>query len=694
MALLKPLVFDGARGVNRQLETGDTLHLAGSVLFAGPVGFNGVTPALPQVVGGNWGQSLDRLIRGLAVLGLVQDGRPTSWMDGVNATALLGAVGPYEPGRLIVGSTGGWMPLDQPAAVPGVIQVPTSHAGLPETSPVTGLAMRTLAYSPILAYGAVAPVTTPLAGALWMDTTAGELKVFTGTVWASVLGGGVAALLQTLTAAGNGAVLVADGGGGVRSIAPPAGATGGRVLAYGGSGVGAFIDLVSMGLQPPWPAGVSATDPIPTGGGRPPGATEAIWCNPAGGAETIGFWDEAALQWKTAYVNNPVLNRLAELRTALAPGDLITFKGGQVDRLSLGSQGTSLVVDAGELKWHDRFSTAATAPSTALDGDLWLDSSTSRVSVRQGGRWLAINDVQRFAGINGSGQSIRAGQPLVHGAANWQLAGPSTAMGSAVAIALEDALPGGQVAAGIEGVITLREAQWAGVIDNAEPHALVAGLTAGRDYYVSSTAAGQLTTKPAGSSGVAVGTALSSTQLLLRSGLLRDAALPARAHVGATPPPARPGELWWNTVTGELMVLFDDGTSTQWVSASPDNLRGSTTTPGGGTGGGGVGGLCVTALEAIDFVSDPLTAAIRVTHSDGTDTTLRIRGAGGTVVTMADNQTLVIDAGGSRVPPSNAATGGGATGGGATPAGAFLLPGPGVLVNTTNQIIGLDEGSF
>jgi len=31
-----------------------------------------------------------------------------------------------------------------------------------------------------------------------------------------------------------------------------------------------------------------------------------------------------------------------------------------------------------------------------------------------------------------------------------------------------------------------------------------------------------------------------------------------------------PGDLWWSTVEGRLYVFYDDGTSSQWVAATPE----------------------------------------------------------------------------------------------------------------------------
>lgn len=42
-------------------------------------------------------------------------------------------------------------------------------------------------------------------------------------------------------------------------------------------------------------------------------------------------------------------------------------------------------------------------------------------------------------------------------------------------------------------------------------------------------------------------------------------------YIGSTPPAGVPVEsLWWDSELGRLFILYDDGTSTQWVDASPD----------------------------------------------------------------------------------------------------------------------------
>jgi hypothetical protein len=69
----------------------------------------------------------------------------------------------------------------------------------------------------------------------------------------------------------------------------------------------------------------------------------------------------------------------------------------------------------------------------------------------------------------------------------------------------------------------------------------------------------------------------------------------------------------------------------------------------------------VADLEVIDWAPDPRAAAIRMFYADGSVGDLRIRGAGGTVVTMSDNHTMVIDSASSPAPDG--------TGGGQLPAG-------------------------
>ena len=53
-----------------------------------------------------------------------------------------------------------------------------------------------------------------------------------------------------------------------------------------------------------------------------------------------------------------------------------------------------------------------------------------------------------------------------------------------------------------------------------------------------------------------------------------------RVYIGSTPPPgAVPGTLWWrDDPDGDFYILYDDGSSVQWVSTTKPGLGG----PGGG----------------------------------------------------------------------------------------------------------------
>jgi hypothetical protein len=707
MALQKPLVFDSVRGVPRALDPGDALHLPGDLRLGGQVGFYGITPGPQPQVAGSWGQTLDQLVNALALLGLISDKRPTNWQSGINSLSSASAVGPYEPGRLIIGSITGWMQLDQPAAVPGVIQAVTAHAGAVETNPVSGLPTRQLAYSPLLSYGATPPATAALTGALWFDTGASALKVWDGSGWHDVQPALLGALAGVLAGAAPGALLSADGTGGVELLTPGAGREG-RVMVIDRSERGQFIELVVVGPAAPWANGQSAYGPAPNGN-RPAGVHQAIWGNTSLGSETIGFWDEAAHQWKTVAVNNPVLDGLAGLRGALADGDLLTVSHNAVARLPIGGDGASLMVDGATAVWHQRFSSGASAPSASVDGDLWLDAASDVAHVRQGSRWVAVGQTIRHSKLNATGGALLIGTPLVDQGASWAVAGPSAASGSAIAIALAASAAGAATPAAVGGVVSLSAAQWSAVIDSAEAHAAGSGLSPGRDYYVSSITAGKLTSKPAAGRGIPVGTALSSTHLLLRCGPMAESAIKARVQVSAAAPAGAVGELWWSDALSQLAVFTDDGTTQKWtpvLAPSAPAAPGGPTTPGPAAVG-------ISDLEVIDWMADPATAAVQIHYSDGSSSSLRLKGAGGTVVTMSDNRTLVIDAGGSSIPsnaaglPPGARDGqmlvwrGGvpvwetvATGGGAAMTGV-LRSGNGVSSDAaTGVITGIDEGAF
>lgn len=687
MALLKPLVFDAGRGISRQLQSGDALQVDQPLQIDGAVGFYGATPTAQQPVAGEWGQTLDQLIKALALLGLLKDSRPATWLNSVSSVSSIGQIGPYEPGRLVIGSPGGWRALDQPVPLPGVIQVPVARSGAQSPGPggaPAGLSTAQLAYAPVLSYGTNPPAVGAPVGALWFDSGAKLLKVYTGTGWSLALPQQMQDLSAALSGATAGAVLSADGRGGIRLV-PAAG--GGLVLGFADGGVPTPFNLVTVAPAPPWANGDSAHGVAPSGGGRPSGLAQAIWCNTSVNAETIGFWNETAKRWDSVYVNNPVLNQLAELRSTLVNGDLFTVRGNAVVRLPIGAAGETLTATSNGAAWRGRFKATGLEPSNPLDGDIWLDSSTDVVRIRDGGRWLDINAVGRYVDTNGTGGGSRPGQLLIHAAPNWQLAPLTVSSGAVLAIALEAVPAGGRLAAAISGVVSLSEAQWDKVIDSSVVRATGTGLTPGRDYYASSTDAGFLTTNPAGGSGVPVGTALSGTHLLLRPGGLAAARQNARVQVAATAPAsARDGELWWSPTSGALSVWNGGSWSAIQAPAAPPAA-------GGAAPGGGAAPVSVVGLVAADISSDPAAAAIGIRFSDGHVETLRIRGASGTQVTMADAATLVIDASGAI--PAGGSGGGGLPGTGTTPATGAVMPGNGVYVDTATSVITrIDEGVF
>ena len=54
--------------------------------------------------------------------------------------------------------------------------------------------------------------------------------------------------------------------------------------------------------------------------------------------------------------------------------------------------------------------------------------------------------------------------------------------------------------------------------------------------------------------------------------------VPTGAYIGASPPGNTLAPLWWDNVSGQLFIQYNDGSSTQWVSAN------STVTTGGASG--------------------------------------------------------------------------------------------------------------
>ena len=59
--------------------------------------------------------------------------------------------------------------------------------------------------------------------------------------------------------------------------------------------------------------------------------------------------------------------------------------------------------------------------------------------------------------------------------------------------------------------------------------------------------------------------------------------VPTGAYIGAAPPGNVLGPLWWDSNSGQLFIQYNDGSSTQWVSASSIDLTSLTYTATGGT---------------------------------------------------------------------------------------------------------------
>jgi hypothetical protein len=401
------------------------------------------------------------------------------------------------------------------------------------------------------------------------------------------------------------------------------------------------VEWISTGATPPWANGSSAITARPTGGGRPVGVTSAIWANPARDAESIGFWDEADQQWKSVYVNNPVLNSLGQLRSTLTDGDLFTVVGGQVVRYGAGPAGSVLTSTGSAVQWTQRFSRGPTAPATPAAGDLWLETSTGLSQVFDGVNWVPLQASSRFTASNASSSSLRAGVPLQYTGTGWVLADGRNAGVSAqvLGVANGSSAPGTPVSVLTAGIASATAAEWYAAIDGADGKAPGTGLTPGSAYYLSGTAAGVISVTP-GPGRVLIGTALDPTHLLLQIGQQVGRNY-GHVHVGATAPTtAAVDELWFDPTTQSLSVaVLAAGGGISWTAITAAAAGGA-----GGGAGGAAAGVVLNDIEAIDWIADPKTAAMRFLKSDGSSETIRFKGTGGAVVTMSDDHTLVIDA--------------------------------------------------
>src|SRR5262252_3131188 len=110
-----------------------------------------------------------------------------------------------------------------------------------------------------------------------------------------------------------------------------------------------------------------------------------------------------------------------------------------------------------------------------------------------------------------------------------------------------------------------------------------------------------------------------------------------QAIIGVRPPSnATDGQLWFSTVLGQLFVFFDDGTSTQWVPASPATTPPGTINDYAGTSVPGGWYLCDGSIKGrID--DEPLFLAIGTTFGDGDgETTFQLPDLRGRVIAMVD----------------------------------------------------------
>lgn len=194
----------------------------------------------------------------------------------------------------------------------------------------------------------------------------------------------------------------------------------------------------------------------------------------------------------------------------------------------------------------------------------------------------------------------------------------------------------------------------------------------------------------------------------------------------ADTPPSSPadGTLWWDSTVGKLKVFYDDGTSTQWVDASP-NTYGSL---GGGGGAGTVtsvsGTGTVSGITLTGTVTDSgnltLGGTLDVTPSNFASQTANTvlaapNGSAGVptfrALAAADIPTLNQNTTGTAlnvtgtVAIANGGTGattaaGARTALGATTAGSnfFTLPNPGAVrfprINADNTVSALDAAAF
>lgn len=633
MTTYAPLVFDPVRGIPVVLDSADTLaighlQLANSLaLFTGP-GNRGATR-----IQGDWDETVSALVQGLVSLGLLDDHRSSSWADGINAAGALSRLGPYEPGRLIIGGMTGWQVLDQPAILPGVIQAVTAHAGPPETL-ASGRSVQQLGYCSLISIGARPAAAGVSAGSLWFDTsvTPAALRIHDGRGWQPVL---AAALQSLLAPAADGSLQVAAPGG---YQALPPGPVGAMLTPIGPGSLG-WTRWFHQGSTAPWPAGASAAAP-----GRPAAATAALWLEDSTAGSRLSVWDEVQQQWLGVPVANGMLDAIAGLRPAA--GDLLAFAASGPICLPAGKAGDRLVSSGGAVAFRSVLHDALVAPVAAFDGELWEDSDhNAYVWVHD--RWEPLGGEQRHRAVNATSQPLLAGQFVTLTAAGWVLGQPIAQSAPLLCgVVLEDAAAGASTLVQLSGVVALSAAAWSRAMGTSQ------GLRHGALYGVTAANPGTPVLLVDATAGVVVGQAISQSVLLLGVRSIDPASQVLR---GAAPPVAlRDGQLWLSDT--DVLSAWDAGRR-QWLPIGGPGLLPppATVVPAPPAA------VAVTAVEVIDVVTDPRAAGLRFHFSDGSTQQVIFRGAGSAAASMSDAGTMVIAAA--------AAAGGGSSSGGSIDGG-------------------------
>lgn len=181
----KPLVFDPSRGLPREVAAQEPLQIPGPLAAAAGVGFHGTPPPASKApVGGDWGESLAAVVEALIAAGFAADLRPQDWAAALASIRQLSHLGPYQVGRVVVGSVNGWAVLDQPLGSPGELQALIAGAGAAQTLP-GGTQAQGLGYATVVAESAQEPLTVQ-RGSLWADSANKRFWIRTASGWVEI----------------------------------------------------------------------------------------------------------------------------------------------------------------------------------------------------------------------------------------------------------------------------------------------------------------------------------------------------------------------------------------------------------------------------------------------------------------------------------------------------------------------------